>query len=142
MPPVRGRFLVTTLGFVLALATVALAGAAVLPANFDSSARPGNEAEDAIAANPTNPSNVVTMATLPDVVSGLFVGVSFNGGRSWTRRVIGRPGDPLGEICCDQQLAWDRFGNLWMADLDFTFEDVPVALSTDGGSSFTKVAEI
>src|SRR5438876_6586735 len=135
----RRRFLVTTLAVVVALATAMLAGAAGLPANFDSSSAPGNEAEDAIAANPTNSSNVVTMSTLPDVVSGLFVGVSVNGGRTWTRRVIGRPGDPLGEICCDQQLAWDRFGNLWMVYLAFPFADVPVAVSTNGGRSLTKV---
>jgi hypothetical protein len=132
----------TTTIVVLALATAMLAGAAVLPMNFDSSAMRGNEAEDAIAVNPTDPSNVVTMSTLPGPVSGLFRGVSFNGGRTWTRGVIGGPGDPLGEICCDQQLAWDRFGNLWMVYLAFPFADVPVAVSTDGGLSFTKVASI
>src|SRR6266702_8162437 len=60
-----------------------------IPQNFDSSAMHGNEAEDAIAVNPTNTSNVVTMATLPDVVSGLFEGVSTDGGQTWTRQVIG-----------------------------------------------------
>ena len=92
-------------------------GAAVLPQNFDSSAIAGNEAEDAIAVNPTNPSNIVTQSTLPGPVSGLSSNVSFNGGRTWTRGVIGGPGDPLGEICCDQQLAWDQYGNLWMVYL-------------------------
>jgi hypothetical protein len=138
----RRGFILTTTIVVLALATAMLAGAAVLPMNFDSSAMRGNEAEDAIAVNPTDPSNVVTMSTLPGPVSGLFRGVSFNGGRTWTRGVIGGPGDPLGEICCDQQLAWDRFGNLWMVYLAFPFADVPVAVSTDGGLSFTKVASI
>jgi len=119
------------------------AGAAVprVPPNFDSSAMHGNEAEDAIAINPVNPSNIVTMSTLPDVVSGLFEGVSFDGGKTWTRRVIGT-GAPLGEICCDEQLAWDRFGNLWMTYLVNTNGHVLVAVSTDGGLTFTKVAEI
>jgi hypothetical protein len=126
----------------VALSTAMLASAAPLPVNFNTSAMPGNEAEDAIAVNPTDPSNVVTMATLPDVVSGLFVGVSFNGGTTWTRRVIGTSGDPLGEICCDEQLAWDRFGNLWMTYLVNTSGDILVALSTDGGNSFTKVGDI
>jgi hypothetical protein len=132
----------TTTIVVLALATAMLAGAAALPTNFDSSVMLGNEAEDAIAVNPTNPSNVVTTSTLPGPVSGIFRGASFNRGRSWTRGVIGGPGDPLGEICCDQQLAWDRFGNLWMVYLAFPFADVPVAVSTDGGLTFTKVASI
>src|SRR5438552_8393526 len=100
------------LAFAVVLATAMIASAAPPPANFDTSATSGNEAEDAIAVNPTNPSNIVTMSTLPDVVSGLFEGVSFNDGQTWTRRVIGASGDPLGEICCDEQLAWDGYGNL------------------------------
>jgi hypothetical protein len=138
----RGRFLSTiVLAFagVLAIATLA---AAAPPPNFNATAMPGNEAEDAIAVNPTNPSNVVTMSTLPDVVAGLAVAVSFDGGSTWTRRVIGTAGDPLGEICCDEQLAWDRFGNLWLTYLVNTNGNVPVALSTDGGLTFTKVADI
>jgi hypothetical protein len=117
------------------------AAARPVPPNFDSSVMPGNEAEDAIAVNPANPSNIVTMSTLPDVPSGLFEGVSFDGGQTWTRQVIGT-GAPLGEICCDEQLAWDRFGNLWMTYLVNTNGHVLVALSTDGGRSFTKAAEV
>jgi hypothetical protein len=119
------------------------AGATVspIPQNFDSSVAHGNEAEDAIAVNPVDPSNIVTTATLPDVVSGLFEGVSFDGGKSWTRQLIGTAG-PLGEICCDEQLAWDRFGNLWMTYLVNTNGNVFVAVSTDGGLTFSKVAEI
>ena len=140
----RGRFSSTILlAFAGALATAALAGAAPPIPNFDSTAMRGNEAEDAIAANPTNPSNVVTMATLPDVVAGLAVGVTVNGGNTWSRSVIGASAsDPLGEICCDQQLAWDRFGNLWMTYLVNTDGNIKVALSTDGGTSFRKVADI
>ncbi len=111
------------------------------PPNADASAMSGNEAEDAIAVNPTNPQNVVAMSVLPDVVSGIFEGVSFDGGQTWTRQVIGTGGD-LGEICCDQQLAWDRFGNLWMVYLLNTDNNVPIAVSTDGGLTFTKVTEI
>src|SRR5439155_9310738 len=115
----RGRFFSTiVLAFAGALAIAALATAAAPITNFDVTAKPGNEAEHAIAVNPTNPSNVVAMSTLPDVVSGLAVGVSFNAGQTWTRHVIGSStSDPLGAICCDQQLAWDRFGNLWMTYL-------------------------
>jgi len=107
----RGRSLATTivLAFGVVLATATLAGAAPPLLNFDASAMPGNEAEDAIAVNPTNPSNVVAISTLPDVVAGLSTNTSFNSGRTWTRRVLGRAGDPLGEICFDQQLAWDWF---------------------------------
>src|SRR5262245_35448426 len=137
----RVRFLV--LAFLAALATASVAAAdPPLPPNFDSSVMPGNEAEDAIAVNPTNPANVVTMSTLPEVVAGLSVNVSFNSGSSWSHHVIGAAGDPLGEICCDQQLAWDRFGNLWMTYLVISNGNVLVALSTDGGLTFTKVFEL
>ena len=142
-----GRFLTRTsstivLAFAGALATATLATAAGPPINLNVTAMPGNEAEDAIAVNPAKPSNVVAMSTLPDVPAGLAVGVSFNSGQTWTRSVIGIAGDPLGEICCDQQLAWDRFGNLWMTYLVNTSGDVLVALSTDGGLTFTKVADV
>jgi len=130
-----------TLTLALILAVPATAAVRSVPANINTSAMPGNEAEDAIAVNPTNPQNIVTMATLPDVVSGLFEGVSFDGGKTWTRKVIGT-GDPLGEICCDEQLAWDPYGNLWMVYLLNTSDNVPIAVSTDGGLSFTKVTEI
>jgi hypothetical protein len=145
----RGRFVSRTsstimLAFAGALITATLAAAAApIPTNFNVSAMPGNEAEDAIAVNPTDPSNVVAMSTLPDVVAGLAVGVSFDGGNAWARSVIGASAaDPLGDICCDQQLAWDRFGNLWMTYLVNSNGHVLVALSTDGGTSFTKVADI
>jgi hypothetical protein len=144
----RGRIggLVTLPGrAVLAIAVVALtalpATAATTPPNLDVTAAPGNEAENAIAVNPTNPQNVMAMSTLPDVPAGLQVGTSFDGGATWTRQLIGTGGQ-LGEICCDQQLAWDRFGNLWMVYLLNTSDNVPIAVSTDGGLTFTKVTEI
>jgi hypothetical protein len=142
-----GRFLgktswIVALAFAGALAIATMATAAAPPVNFDVTAMPGNEAENAIAVNPVNPSNVVAMSTLPDVVAGLAVGVSFDGGQTWARGVIGAAGDPLGEICCDEQLAWDRFGNLWMTYLVNTNGHVLVALSTDGGLTFTKVADV
>src|SRR5437879_4825120 len=132
-------FVVTGL---LAFATVpSSAHARSIHANVDVSVAHGNEAEDAIAVNPTNPRNVVAMSTLPDVPAGLLEGVSFDGGQTWTRQIIGTGGQ-LGEICCDQQLAWDGFGNLWMVYLLNTNGNVPIAVSTDGGLTFTKVAEI
>jgi hypothetical protein len=133
--------LTLALSVALSLAVPAAAAVRSIPANLNTSATPGNEAEDAIALNPTNPKNIVTMATLPDVVSGLFEGVSFDGGKTWTRKVIGT-GGPLGEICCDQQLAWDPYGNLWMVYLLNTSDNVPIAVSTDGGLTFRKVTEV
>ena len=120
------------------LVRIGLPAAAAVPTNVDTSVRPGNEAEDAIAINPTNPRNIVVMSTLTEAISGLFEGVSFDGGTTWTRQVIGTGGD-LGAICCDEQLAWDAFGNLWMTYLINGDGNIPIALSTDGGLTFTKV---
>ena len=140
----RPAVLTVSLLALAALAVIAVVAAparAAVPPNRDVSVYAGNEAEDAIAVNPTNPSNVVAMSTLPDVLAGLRVGVSFDGGSTWTRSVIGA-GDALGEICCDQQLAWDHYGNLWMTYLVNTNGDILVAVSTDGGLTFAKVADI
>src|SRR5256886_15772218 len=108
----RGQFLASTsstivLGFAVALATATVAAAAP-PSNFNVTAMPGNEAENAIAVNPTDPSNVVAMSTLPDVVAGLAVGVSVDDGHTWTRRGIGAAGRPPREVCRGQQLARGR----------------------------------
>ena len=142
----RRRLLGTFSASTLACLILAVGVAAALgpdagpPTNRDVSAWPGNEAEDAIAANPKNGDNVVAI-TILDAPSGLFEGISFDGGKTWTRKIIG-VGDELGTICCDEQLAWDRYGNLWMTYLLNDSRNVPVAVSTDGGLTFTKVAEI
>jgi hypothetical protein len=130
-----------SLALLVSLGIPAGAAHTQIPTNVNVSALGGNDAEDAIAVNPTNPSNIVAMSVLPVGVVGLFEGVSFDGGLTWTRRIIGA-GDQLGDICCDQQLSWDSFGNLWMVYLTLTSPNVPVALSTDGGLTFEKVAEI
>ena len=132
--------LVVALLFALALPG---SPASAQPPNINVSARSGNEAEDAIAINPTDPSNIVSMSTLPGPVSGLFEGVSFDGGATWTRKIIADGSDELGEACCDQQLSWDSFGNLWMVYL-FSGSNghVPIAVSIDGGLTFHKAAEI
>lgn len=119
------------------------AAAPSTPANVDVSVLANNDAEDAVAVNPTNPSNVVAMAITFTQQTGLIEGVSFNAGRIWTRQIIGgSTADPLGDICCDEQLAWDRYGNLWMTYLLNSTGDVLVALSTDGGLNWTKVADV
>jgi len=133
---------VVALVLALVPATVVRGAPGQTPPNFDATALHGNEAEDAIAINPTNPRNVVGMSTLPDILAGLAVATTFNGGVTWTRQVIGTGGGDLGDICCDEQLAWDRFGNLWMVYLHNVNPDTVVALSTDGGLTFQKVASI
>jgi len=130
-------------GIVLVMsAAVAAAGPPAAPPNFDASAWPGNQGEDAIvAANPTDPLNIV--ATSCDAgrvdLDGLFGAVSSNGGRTWARRLIAT-GAALGHAC-DEDLVWDRYGNLWLVHLAAN-GTVAVQVSTDRGVHFTKVTDI
>src|SRR5947207_2893815 len=108
------------IGFVLAIAALGVAGggavsarAANAPLNVDVSQRVGNESEEAIAVNPTNPNNIVMFTNIAEGTNGMFLAVSFDGGATWTRRIVGQ-NDVLGDTCCDPSLAFDEYGNLFM----------------------------
>jgi len=92
------RVSISSLSLALLVSLGIPAGAAhtQIPTNVNVSALGGNDAEDAIAVNPTNPSNIVAMSVLPIGVVGLFEGVSFDGGLTWTRQIIGA-GDPYAQ---------------------------------------------
>jgi hypothetical protein len=117
------------------------------PANVDISQRHLNESEEAIAVNPTNPNNIVVFTNVghgeAGLTAGMLLGVSFNGGQTWTTRLVGLGnGDPLGDACCDPSLSFDEYGNLFMTYLYEVENEVPIALSTDGGVTFTIIANI
>jgi len=125
----------------------ASAGAAAVhvPVNVDVSQRHLNESEEAIAVNPTNPNNIVIVSNVghreAGLSAGMFEGVSFDGGRTWTRRLIGN-NDNLGDACCDPSLSFDEYGNLFLAYLYQVENEVPIALSTDGGLNFNLIANV
>jgi hypothetical protein len=112
------------------------------PANVNVSQRVGNESEEAIAVNPTNPKNIVIFTNIAEGVNGMFLAVTFDGGKTWTRRIVGEGNDVLGDTCCDPSLSFDEYGNLFMTYLYNVEVAVPVALSTDGGLSFNVIAKI
>src|SRR5438067_13543686 len=97
--------------------------AAPTPTNVDVSQRHLNESEEAIAVNPTNPNNIVTITNIghreAGLPAGMFEGVSFHGGLTWSTKLIGTgaAGDPLGDACCDPSLSFDRYGNLFLTYL-------------------------
>ena len=135
-------------GLVLVLTTVLVAPdgqAGAVTTNVDISQRHLNESEEAIAVNPTNPNNIVVFTNIGHLEAGLSAGmllaVSFDGGATWTRRIVGN-GDSLGDACCDPSLAFDEYGNLFMTYLYQVENVVPVALSTDGGLTFNVIANI
>lgn len=148
----KRRFLALSLcplAFVLAWLPLASAsaGSARGPANVDVSQRHLNESEEAIAVNPTNPSNIVIVTNVghreAGLTAGMFEGVSFDGGSTWTTHLIGLGGnDVLGDACCDPTLSFDEYGNLFMSYLYQVENTVPVALSTDGGLTFKVIAKI
>src|SRR6266545_1173849 len=115
------------------------------PTNVDVSQRHLNESEEAIAVNPTNPNNIVVFTNIGHLEAGLpagmFLGVSFDGGVTWTRHIVGN-NDNLGDACCDPSLAFDEYGNLFMTYLYQVENVVPIALSTDGGLTFNVIANI
>ncbi len=142
----RLRLVVMVVVAMAATALLALpaAPAGAAPTNVDVSQRHFNESEEAVAVNPTNPNNIVIFTNVgSELAAGMFLGVSFDGGKTWTRRLVGLGGDdPLGDACCDPSLSFDRYGNLFMTYLYEVEDQIPVALSTDGGLTFNVIANI
>ena len=60
---------------VFALAAVPGAATAATPTNVDISQRLGNESEEAIAVNPTNPNNIVVFTNVAHAEAGLTAGM-------------------------------------------------------------------
>jgi len=131
----------------LTVTSVGAAGAssrlrlAPTPTNIDVSQRQGSESEETVAVNPTNPDNIVIVTNVDHPVAGMFEGVSFDGGATWTTKLIGN-NDNLGDACCDPSLSFDNYGNLFMTYLYNVEIEVPIALSTDGGLHFNLIANI
>src|SRR5918911_371178 len=114
----KQTFFVASL-LVIALALLALsisanptAASGPTPLNVDVSQRHGNESEEAIAVNPTNPNNIVIFTNIAEGVNGMFLAVSFDGGITWNRRIVGEGNDVFGDTCCDPSVAFDEYGNL------------------------------
>ena len=76
-----------------ALTAVPGAAGAATPTNVDVSQRLGQESEEAVAVNPTNPNNIVVFTNIGHsevgLSAGMFLAVSFDGGATWTRRLVG-----------------------------------------------------
>jgi hypothetical protein len=134
---------VSAVGIALAAASSSglAVSAAVPPTNVDVSQWHHNESEEAIAVNPTNPKNIVMVTNVDVPVAGMFEGVSFDGGKTWSTSLIGN-NDNLGAACCDPSLSFDNYGNLFLGYLFNVGNTVPVALSTDGGLHFNVIANI
>jgi hypothetical protein len=122
-----------------ATASVAVPTLTVGP-NVNISKMPGNQSETAVSVNPLNPKNIVVASNI-DVGDGLVKAVSMDGGKTWNVQVVA-DGDNLGTACCDPTMQFDEFGNLFLSYLNANNGNVPIALSTNGGVSFSLLTTI
>jgi hypothetical protein len=110
--------------------------------NIDISQLKNNENEPAIAVDPNNPARefAVSNTEATGTSGGLFGAFSTDGGLSWSGRLLGTGtgGDGLPAACCDPQVAFDNFGNLFVTYLGNDLNP-HVLLSTDGGQSFSNL---
>jgi uncharacterized repeat protein (TIGR01451 family) len=132
--------------FALLAANTALAQPtfSVSPNLVDISKAKGNETDPSITFNPLSPSNMVVAAATDGTVPGLFLAFTTNLGASWHTNVIATNNDAQGLIPAygEPSVAWDSYGNLFLAYLPDTFEGVAVAVSTNGGGTFASVTNL
>ena len=138
----KNLYIVLIVAVIAALSASVVNAKSSTPQNVNVSRRAGNESEEAIAVNPTNPKNIVMLTNIAEGVSGMFLAVSFDGGLTWSKRIVGEGTDVFGDTCCDPSLAFDEYGNLFMSYLYNVENTVPIALSTDGGLTFPIIAKI
>ncbi len=107
----------------------------------DVSQMPGNQTDGTIAVDPTSPNSSRLFSASAEEGTGLFVASSGDGGVTWTGKTIAAGGDSLPVAGGQPQAAFDQFGNLYLAYVDQTGQNIVVLMSTDGGQSFTTLEE-
>jgi len=110
-----------------------------VPQNVNVSREAGNQSETTIAISQLDPRRMAIVSN-EATGNGLFHGWSNDGGRTWSTDRIA-DGDNLGFACCDPSLAADEFGNVFLAYLSSSIT-VKIAISVDGGASFTPLATL
>lgn len=108
------------------------------PAIVNASRSPGPQAEEAIAVNPADPSQVFLLSNNDG--RSLFGARSVDGGRTWSGGALLTGADGFPQACCDPSLSWDAGGNLFLAYLREDTTAAELLCSTDGGVSFKQVA--
>jgi uncharacterized repeat protein (TIGR01451 family) len=104
----------------------------------------GNETDPAIAIDILSPSNMLVAGATDARVPGLFVALTTNMGATWTTNVIATNNNVQGLVPAhgEPTVAWDSYGNLFLAYLPASFEGVAIALSTNGGRSFSPLTNL
>jgi Carboxypeptidase regulatory-like domain len=132
----RKLYLIITAIFMLVGLMPSSVRATVSP-NINLSKLTGYQGEATIAIDPTNPNRMFASSNLS--TAGMFAAYSTDGGTTWTSRTIAAAGntESLPVACCDPIAAFDKFGNLYLAYLTNSPINVVVALSTNGGQTFS-----
>lgn len=106
-----------------------------------------SQQEVAIAIDPKNPSRLFAFSNTNPAGSGLFAAYSVDSGVTWTKVDTSdgtiADGDPDGLPIArgDPWASWDEFGNLFITYFSVA-GPAAVALSTNGGQSFTLLATL
>jgi uncharacterized delta-60 repeat protein len=108
---------------------------------------PPNQVEGQIAINPTNPQNLAAVGADESIPfgQGIRVAISNDDGVTWSSRVIGTGAAPdhlPSAAGNNATIAFDRFGNLFIAYLTETTYQVNIVLSTDGGAGFQQLTQL
>ena len=120
--------------------------AGVMPGlNVNISQLLGNQDNSAIAVNPLNSQQLFASAN--NESGGLFAARSTDGGVTWLPShgadyVIADGGDALVPAGSDPTVTWDQYGNLFLSYINASMTGIPIALSTDGGATFTAVTSL
>jgi len=109
--------------------------------NVNTSKMSGEQSETAIDIDPVNP-NRVFVASNQIGTSGMFGAYSTDGGATWTPRTFANGSDGVPTSIGDPTHAFDRFGNLWEANLTSSGTHTEVLRSTNGGQTFTAFQDL
>jgi uncharacterized repeat protein (TIGR01451 family) len=114
---------------------------------LDLSYAKGNETDPCIAINPVNPANMAVVAASDGANTGLFFSFTTNTGAAWTNSFIATNGStnihaiiPAGGAYAEPSAAFDAYGHLFVAYLPTNFLGVAIAVSTNGGLTFSNLA--
>ncbi|MGH7359818.1 MAG: hypothetical protein ACREJR_13480, partial [Candidatus Rokuibacteriota bacterium] len=124
-----------------ARASVSADGSVTVGGTVNASRAPGDQAGASLAVNPTNLQNLVAVSDGQDAIccsGATFRAWSFDGGMTWQ----GTTDLPGGINGGGPQVAFDSFGNAFVAVIDQTVFDRPtlrVYVSVDGGVTFSEL---
>lgn len=108
------------------------------------SLKTGDDTECAIAKNPTNKLQLFVLCNTNG--AGLFAARSIDGGQTWIypdpadKTIADGDANQGPAACCDPNLTWDTFGNLFITYINSGLTTIETILSTDGGATFSNLA--